>query len=364
MNKKTGWIILGILVIVIAAVMLGNIRNKTYKNTIVIDVGQTGSYSPYGEMVVKAAQLAQKDLAMSGQKINLIISDNKSDAKSALSAYQAVKGVQFVISGSSGVVLALAPVLEKDKVLLFNVTALSPAIREAGDYVFSNINDSTVEVAAMAAYMYKSGVKKAATFIQNDDAGVTANKIFKDEFTKLGGIVVDEESFDVGAMDMKTQISRLKNAKPDAVYAPAYPQSLSIILRQAENLTFLTKWFSWNIESKEILDLGKIAERITYSSTVFNPSKGNQVVKDFSDRFTANFGVVPPVYAATSYDAVMLAAEAFKQGLQSGTDIKNFLYGVKNWQGVSGVTNFDSDGMSIKPIEIKTIKDGQYVTIQ
>ena len=41
--------------------------------------------------------------------------------------------------------------------------------------------------------------------------------------------------------------------------------------------------------------------------------------------------------------------------------IKSFLYKVKDYPGVGGLTTFDQNGDVVKPVILKTVKNGQFV---
>ncbi|MEA1929669.1 MAG: hypothetical protein U9M92_02185 [Patescibacteria group bacterium] len=47
-------------------------------------------------------------------------------------------------------------------------------------------------------------------------------------------------------------------------------------------------------------------------------------------------------------------------GLEEFLEIaRDYLYGVENYPGVGGLTTFDENGDVVKPIMLKTIKDGE-----
>ena len=41
-------------------------------------------------------------------------------------------------------------------------------------------------------------------------------------------------------------------------------------------------------------------------------------------------------------------------------DIKTFLYGLSNYDGITGKTSFDSNGDVLKPISIKIVKNQKF----
>lgn len=61
------------------------------------------------------------------------------------------------------------------------------------------------------------------------------------------------------------------------------------------------------------------------------------------------------------YDAVRLVAEAIKDGGEGGPEIKDALYKIKNFPGVTGDITFDKNGDVIyRPIGVKIVKEARF----
>lgn len=362
---------LGVLLFIIVATSLFIFKeNRNTSDTINIGfiAGLSGTFSPYGEMMRDGAILAMEEINASGsqKKVKLIIQDNNSEIKNSVSAYKNIHGsISSFISGGSGVVLGLAPLANADEVVLLNVSALNPDIRNAGDYVFSNINDATVEVSAMASFIKNSGINNVAVLYQDDSAGSSAKDVFVKSFESLHGNILSSDAFLGKASDVHAQLLKIKQLHTEGVYVPGYPENIALILKQAHELGITTKWFSVNVEDKKLIDIaGSASEGLIYTSTSFDSTSNDPDVARFVTHFKKRFGVVPTVYAATAYDGVKLLAEAGNKVGDNGTEIKKYLYGVKNWNGVSGITSFDSTGSTNKSIVFKTVKNGQFIQIK
>ena len=52
----------------------------------------------------------------------------------------------------------------------------------------------------------------------NDDYGLGFINVLKKEFEKLGGDLVNSETFDRNTIDLKTQLTKIKNSNPDAIF--------------------------------------------------------------------------------------------------------------------------------------------------
>ena len=158
------------------------------------------------------------------------------------------------------------------------------------------------------------------------------------------------------------QLAKIKKTDPEGIFLPAFPENVGLILKQAKELGIHARWFSWNIEGSDVTAIaGSAANGIIYSSTAFEPDDQSAQIGLFVKNFQAKYGKLPNIYAATAYDGISILTQAICETDGSGSSIKNYLYGMDTHAGVSGMTKFDSDGMSKKDVIFKTIKNGRFV---
>ena len=79
----------------------------------------------------------------------------------------------------------------------------------------------------------------------------------------------------------------------------------------------------------------------------------------------ANNGEEVPfkTYAATSYDAVFLIAEALNTVGNDADAIKNWLYSVNNWPGTAGLLTLDENGDPATGHKAQQIKGGETIDL-
>ena len=71
------------------------------------------------------------------------------------------------------------------------------------------------------------------------------------------------------------------------------------------------------------------------------------------------------MFAALTYDAMSLVAEAIAREGNSPDGIRNYLDTVKDFDGVTGKLSFDQNGDVVKPgVYIFKVKDGKYVKVK
>lgn len=367
--KKLGIII---VVFILIAALAGCLQ--TGKNPDVIKIGVlsplSGPAALYGEMMKKGVDLAIDELnskgGINGKNISVIYEDDQIDPKQGVAAFQkliTIEKVPAVIGPmGSSVVLAVAPIANQQKVVILSPTASAPDITNAGDYVFRNTPSDVYEGKETAKFAYNSlNLRKIAILYINNDYGVGLKDIFKNNFEQSGGIVTAMESFDPNSNDFRTQLSKIKETAPEAIYMIAYKESIQI-LKQITELGLDVKVLSVTpFQDPEVIEKAKgSAEGVIYAFVGYDPESKRKEVQDFNQAFRNKYGIDPDPSAAASYDAAKLIAFAIEKGGYSGEGIKNALYDIKDFSGVSGITSFDVNGDVVKPVEFRIIKNGKF----
>jgi len=367
---KKIWIVIGIIIVVALAIFL--VVTQTKKEPREIKIGAilplTGSSAQYGQWSKNGADLAVEEInqqgGIRGRRIKIIYEDSKTDAKEGISALNnlyTIHKIQAVITESSGVVLAIAPVAERNKIVQLNVGAVNPQIRKAGDYTFSNINDANAEAYQMARFVFdRLQFRKLAILYANTSYGIGARNAMIERFKILGGQIVADEIFEENSGDFRTQLTKIKSANPEAIYIVAVTKDAALILKQAKEIGLKVQFLSATFfEGKDVIDIaGDAAEGTIYTSTALDTSSSD--VQKFISNYYDKFGITPEIYSATAYDAIRILALAIKNVGYDSSKIKNFLYTVKDYPGISGVTSFDADGAVEKPVLFKILRNKKF----
>ena len=117
-------------------------------------------------------------------------------------------------------------------------TATNPRITEVGDFIFRVCFLDEFQGRVLARFA-REKLKAQRIFTLTDvkqDYSVDLLKFFKDEFTKLGGTIVGEQSYSTGDTDFRAQLTPIRAAKPDAVYVPGYYQEVALIVKQGRQI--------------------------------------------------------------------------------------------------------------------------------
>jgi len=250
----------------------------------------TGKEAAFGNSSHKGTALAIEDLnaagGVLGKKLELFTEDNRSTpgesatvVRKLISREQVVAMLGEVASGRS---LEGASVCQPSKIPMISPSSTKPEVTEKGDYIFrvcfidpfqgkvlSTFARQTLKVDNVAML-----VDAAAPY----SVGLASN--FKDTFTAAGGKIAVEQKFSSGDKDFKAQLTAIKAASPQAIFAPCYYTEAGLIVRQARELGITVTIFGgdgW--EAPEVLDLGGKAMEGTYYSTHYSAEDSSPKVQ-------------------------------------------------------------------------------------
>lgn len=323
----------------------------------------SGDSNPTGFSELHGIQLAQKQLGASN--VTFVRADSKCDPSSAPAAMQSLvdQGVVAVIGEAcSGASIAALPIANKNKIPMISPSATSPELSIPNDYFFRDVPPDGVQGTFAAKTMHDDGYKKVALLYSDEAYGNGLTKIFKEQFTKLGGTVVADEAVDQNAIDMATQVKAIKNARPDAVYLVQVNNAPAVAaLKQLHDAGVSAQLFGSDaFYSQDIVnDAQGAAEGLLVTSF---PS-GTQA---FKQAFVNAYQTQNNYAAAEAYDAFWALYLAIQKGATTGEAIKNELPNI-SFTGVTGRIQFDQNGEISDPsykYDLLKVKGGTFITAQ
>ncbi len=365
--------LIAFLAVIIAIVIfsVGCVKKEEKEIKIGAILALTGDAAKYGESVKHGIDLAVQGINSSGgikgKKIQMIYEDSKADPKSAVSSFNKlveVNKVQIILGPmSSSEVLAMAPLAEKRKIVLFTPTASAPSITNAGDYIFRNVTSDMFEGQELAAFAFNDlKLRRIAIIYINNDFGIGLKNSFKNKFDKIGGSVIEMDTFEQGSTDMKSQIAKIKLSNPDAIFLIGYKE-MATVLKQSKELRLKTQFLSFSMfEDPEILKIaGDIANGVYYTYRSFDTKNDEEVVKHFVDGYQLTYKTEPDIFSALGYDAMKIITHAMEINGFTADGVKQALYSIKGFPAVTGTLSFDKNGDVVQPMGIKVVKDGKFI---
>ncbi len=326
----------------------------------------SGDAASYGLAAQKGIDLAAKEVNQRGilpGPITLIYEDSKCDPAEAVTASQkliVVDGVHAIIGElCSSATLAAVPIAEANNIVLISPASTTPSIKDAGDYIFRTVPSDALQGAFGAELVSLLGYGRLAILYSNEDYGIGFKDVLEEEFLATGKKVKAVESFERTATDVKTQLTKIKSKRPDAVYLISNsPTVAGIALKQMKEINLKAQVFgSEGLKDSSVVDGADGGAEGMILTTV---SGGNPVFTEFHRRI---YDETPGPFAAQGYDAVKAIAEAIVNSDGTRPGIKNALYTV-NFKGASGHIVFDVYGEVEGNYEVFSVVDGEFVPFE
>ncbi len=346
-------IIIGILfafaLLIIAGCANNNTANNAAGNTAnanqIVKVGvimpMSGDVAAFGNNVINGIKIAEKEMNL--QNVQLIYEDGKCNAKDSVNAMNKLVQVDKVsaVIGElcSAATLPNAPIANQYQIILLSPTASAPKIKDAGDYVFRTIPSDENQGKFAAKLLEKRGHKSLAILNTNEDYGLGLGAVLQQSFEADGNKVTAVEKFNSGTTDLRTQLLKIKETNPDAIFIASNSIDSSVaIFKQIKELGITAKLFgSEALYGQSYIDGAKDAIEGLEVTTLTTGSS------DFKQKYMAAYGKDAEPFSPFGYDAYKAIGLAIQQGARTGTEIKDKLY-QEQFQGATGLIKFDSYG--------------------
>jgi len=329
----------------------------------------TGDIASYGKSAQNGIDLAVDEINSDpNTKIKFAIDyqDTKGDKQTAVNIFQKFATVDkySVVIGeaASGVSQAMIPIATSNKIVQISPISSSPELT-GEDYFFRICPSDAFQATISAKWISDDGFKKVGILYVNNAWGKSLMELFKSNFESRGGKVVDVESSNEGDKDFKTQITKLLHSDIDVIYCPTYGKEGGVILKQLKELGNKFPVYGADVwSSPELLTTANYAAE---GIKIVKPSElSSDTYNKFKEAFKKKYNTGPDVYAAYSYDIVMILKNAMSNTSTTGEQVKTFLLSMPVYQGVTGQTKFDSNGdCNTKPFIKQIIKNGNYQSL-
>lgn len=382
----------GLVIILLAAAVLWTM-NSGAQAAEPIKLGAffalSGPNAPIGTPTKLVAQMVvdqiNKGGGINGRPIELVIGDTESDpAKAAIIAKKFIfsdKVAAIIGPTSTGEGMNVKKIVEEAGVPTFMTVGGDPPImKETGPftYIFKSPQRSSTAVKALYAYLKKKNLTKAALLTASDpfgkDGAVWLEKLAPD----YGITFVAKESFGPKDTDMTPQLTKIKNAAPQAIICWTIGPAGAIVAKNKAQLGIKIPLFQCHGQpGPEYIKLaGKASEgdrmpatKLMVADELADNDPQKKVIKDFIKLYqdVYHYDKEFPINTHSGYawDAIYIVTNALKQ---AGTDpkaLRGAIEQTKGYVGVSGIYNLtpeDHNGLGVDSMVIAEVKDGKFVT--
>lgn len=334
----------------------------------------TGFAAADGLSVKNAVDLAVEKVngkgGILGKKVELIVYDDRADAKEAVALAQKLlqqdKIVGLVAGSYSMPTRAIAPLFQDEGVPLVAAYAIHPDVTKAGDFNFRNGFLGAVEGRA-AAYTAVEilKAKKIALLTSDNDFGKTLAEGFNEylsKFAKGKAEVVLAQTYPMSEKDFKPYLTKIKDVKPDVIFSSGYYFQTGPVLKQARELGMNTQIVGEEgADSPKTLEItGEAAEGFVIVTNLNRDDK-RPFVQEFLKEYENRYKIQPDMVGASAYDAFMILCDGIRRAQTTeGKAVKNAIAQTKDYDGLTGVIRGFNKGEVVKEVQVQQVKGGRF----
>jgi len=336
----------------------------------------TGQEATFGDSTDKGIRLAFEQLnkkgGVKGKKLVLktLDSQGKPEEAQVAATRLIVNDKVAVLLGevASSRSLAMAPVADTNQVPMITPASTNPKVtldpqgktrRFVSRICFIDPFQGTV-MAKFARENLK--VTKVAVLRDIGNAySVGLADFFVEGFKKMGGTIVTDQSFKAGDQDFKAQLTKIRQANPEAIYVPGYYTDVALIARQVRELGMKQPMMGgdgW--DSEQLYEIAQGALDGSYFSNHYTVESPDPRVKEFIATYEKAYGTKPDAMAALGYDAALIAADAMARAKDlSGPALADAIAATKGFKGVTGTISLDAQHNAVKSAVVIAVKDNR-----
>lgn len=302
-------------------------------------------------------------------KIKLIVEDGQSTVEGAVEAFNKLihqDGVSVILGPATSMqAQSVFPIAQENGIVAISPTSAARGLSAIGDSIFRIALTTDVLIpSGVRITQEKLGYKKVATIYDESDLFSTDSEaVVKDALAANGVEILTTETIQTGETDFSTQLTRIKELNPDAIFVSATVIETPEILIQGRQLGIpadVPFLIMFTLSSGQIQTAGDAAEGAiaftTWISTADTPGNGA-----FVQNYQSAYGIEPDVWAAQSYATVYILAKAIADAQSADSSaIRDALANITDLDTILGKFSFNAVGDADYDPIILIVKNGQF----
>ena len=328
--------------------------------------------APYGLPMQRGFELAREEInnseMLGDAKITFITEDDQGAVKNAVDAYNKLihqDGVSVILGpANSSQVREVFPIAQQNRVVAISSLSSASGLSAIGDFNFRiSLTTDVLVPSGIRITQGKLRYTRAATIYDDIDLYSTdSSKVVREALAANGVEILTTETYQTGETDFSTQLTRIKEATPNAIFISALAPEMIKIMSQTRQLGIPTDvpLIVPDLTKDEVAAAGDAAEgAITFTSwTSTADTSGNQA---FVQNYRTKYGAEPNPWGAQSYAALYILAEAIVN--TQSTDaiaIRDALANTKNFDTLLGQFSFNAVGDAVYDLMVLTVHNGNF----
>lgn len=343
-----------------------------------------GNFADNGKQAEAGVNYAVKKIneagGVKGQKIELVSADTHGDPSSMANIVRkmATEDKVLAIVGPvlSNECLVGCPLGNSLKVPLLSPGAGQPGVvANARPYAFTLVQpDGENSAPAIKSIIAKQDIKTAAIIV---DQKLTVTKalgrFWNRTFQENNVQIVKTVTFGTGDPSFAAQVTSLAGARPDALGLAAAPPDAARIALEIQRQGLKTQLLGTGIlqsAGADFIKAGGSAVEGTKAAAQFDPNNPDQTAHKLLAEYEKDTGSKIGLNGAYAFDAVNIIAQLIKTtGVQNKAStlvedrdkIMRGLPKIDDYVGMGGTTDIGEDGVTKRPSQVATVRNGQFV---
>jgi branched-chain amino acid transport system substrate-binding protein len=298
-------------------------RAETKPILIGISVSLSGPYAAGGKYSLEGTDLWVEQVnqrgGLLGRPVKLVYYDDKSDPNTGVQLYEKLitsDKVDLIVGPySSAVTSAVSTVAEKHKMAMLGPECADVKVYSRGYKYNFQAQAQASRYMLGALTLAKANGYKTLALLAEDTA---FPKAVTTEVTAMapqyGLTVVFSQTYPKGATDFSALLTKVKEAKPDVIFANSFLPDAQGIFRQARELGVDAKLFAVAIggAEPEFGNLGSTANYV-FAASPWGAAMHTRNNPEFVKAYQARFKRAPDYHSASNYAAMEVLEVAVKQ---------------------------------------------------
>jgi len=352
-----------------------DVRTTPAADVSSVDIGFLGPIENHKDIVLGTAMLRGAQLAIAeanarggygGKPFRLMIHNDS--ATWGASSNEIVKmaydeKVWAMLGSISGDTTHIAlRVSLRAELPIVNSAATDPTIPETIiPWILTSVQDDRVQCYTLARRIYSDlGLKRIALLRVNERYGRFGVGKFRDASRRLGHPLIIEQKYAPSDTTFTHQLQVINDSRVDGIVIWGDAAAAGTILKEMRQMGMKQPVFgSFRVLGDDLLRIaGDSAEglEIVYP---FDPTRDDPMWVDFQKRFAAAYQAKTDSFSALGFDTMNILLGAIcRAGLNRGL-IRDALYSMENYRGVTGEMTFDPNAKNIAPMYLGKVKGGK-----
>ena len=370
-----------IVLLVAAAVMMGIVTSPCVAKEFpkVMKVGHiaamTGKWSWAGKWKTQATRMAVDEINKSGEfpfQLEIVVVDHASgDPKKAAAGMRKlvdIYHIPFCITGFETVTLAAREIGEEKGIPCINPGGVAPVLLNKKFLHNTRPMGPQMAIPMLQFFVEKYGARRIAMTYWAEKFGEGVRDATWHYAPKLGVQIVAEISHEPLIPDFRSELARVKAAKPDALCIWSIGNDTGNIVKQCKEM-------GMNMPMGTILGINPVMLEIAGedmlkglydASQYFNLKSKLPLVQEFAKNYHSRYNEWPEQLAANYYEAVLILRDCIRHVLKKGGDpfdgfqLEDAIQEIKVFPSLygDGKMELKPDGSIVKPVAITQYQGG------